>query len=267
MPINDPIQNRKVAPGSLAFERRRMVYGTAYAGEEPEGDVYNYQYYIDLNYNITINNIVTKPLLQSESLRLMNSMSNAEHRAKHYVSDYKQSFQWDLQANWAFYTDVWWPVPFDVEVLRTQGVFNKDTFSGETWSFRPTDQNKGVWWVHTYLQIRFAKIGEIDEARLAYFVNGVLFRIIDMVDHHEMGSNNHIEDCRLQGGCHIPLKAGDKLEVKMFTQAPASEDSGVLYPSSVYAYVTGHRENCEINATGNTPSTGAGYVFVKGDPV
>ena len=82
MPINDPIQNRKVAPGSLAFERRRMVYGPAYAGEEPEGDVYNYQYYIDLNYNITINNIITKPMLQSESLRLMNSMSNAEHRAK-----------------------------------------------------------------------------------------------------------------------------------------------------------------------------------------
>ena len=45
MPINDPINNRKVAPGSLAFERRRLSpFGQAYAIDDPDGDVYNYLY-------------------------------------------------------------------------------------------------------------------------------------------------------------------------------------------------------------------------------
>jgi hypothetical protein len=265
MPINDPIQNRKVAPGSLAFERRRMVYGSAYAGEEPEGDVYNYQYYIDLNYNITINNIVNKTFLNTETNKILTSMQNAEERAKHYVSDYKQSFQWDLNGNWSFMTDVYTPVPFNNEFLRTQGIQNESLDYDDTWSFRPTDQNKGVWWVHTYVQIRYSNTSQVDEARLAYFVNGVMFRIIDMVDYHNMGDGPHIRDARLMGGAHIPLRAGDKLEVKMIARTGGpSEEAGVLFPSSIYAYITGHRENCELNTTGNTATDGNGYVFYKG---
>lgn len=265
MPINDPIQNRKVAPGSLAFERRRMTYGTAYGAEEPDGDVYNYQYYIDITFNTTVNNTVYKPYLQNEIGRVMTAMNKAEHRSKHWVGDYKQSFQWDLTANWQFMSDVWTPVPFNNEFLRTQGVQNESLDYDDTWSFRPTDANAGVWWVHTYLQIRFPGSGQIDEARLAFFLNGVIFRIIDMVDHHMMGDGPHINDCHLMGACHVPLKPGDKLEVKMLAQAPSSEDSGVIYPSSVYAYVTGHRENCELNTTGNLQATGAEYVFAKGN--
>ena len=263
MPINDPIQNRKVAPGSLAFERRRQVYGTAYAGEEPDGDVYNYQYYIDLNYNVTVNNIVTKPLLKNELDKVMTAMNKAEHRSKHYASDFKQSFQWDLTGNWQFMSKVWTPVPYNNEILRTQGIQNESLDYYDTWSFRPTDQNKGIWWVHSYVQVKFLSSGLINEARLALFVDGVLFRIIDMIDHHMMGDGAHIEDCHLMGGCHVPLNAGQKLEVKMYTSAPTSEDSGALYPSSVYAYVTGHRENCEMNRTENNQSTGMGYVFAK----
>jgi len=263
MPINDPIQNRKVAPGSLAFERRRMTYGTGYAAEAPDGDVYNYQYYIDINFNTTVNNIVTKPILQSEVNKIMTAINKAEHRAKHYASDFHQSFQWDLTDDWQFMSDVWTPVPYNNEFLRTQGIQNESLDYDDTWSFRPTDANKGVWWVHTYVQVKFLNTAFIDEVRLAFFVNGVIFRIIDMVDYHMMNDGPHIEDCHLMGGCHVPLDAGDKLEVKMFTQAPSSEDSGVLYPSSVYAYVTGHRENCEMNTTGNLQSIGAGYVFSK----
>ena len=265
MPINDPIQNRKVAPGSLAFERRRMGYGSAYAGEEPEGDVYNYQYYIDYNYNVTFNNIVTKQYLITQTDANMKAIANSEHRSKHWVGDYKQSFQWDLNGNWSFMTDVYTPVPFNNEFLRTQGIQNESLDYDDTWSFRPTDQNKGVWWVHTYVQIRYSNTSQIDEARLAYFVNGVMFRIIDMVDYHNMGDGPHIRDARLMGGAHIPLRAGDKLEVKMIARTGGpSEQAGVLFPSSIYAYITGHRENCELNTTGNTATAGNGYVFYKG---
>lgn len=265
MPINDPIQNRKVAPGSLAFERRRMVYGTAYAGEEPEGDVYNYQYYVDLNYNVTVNNIVTKPFLQSELNRVMTAINKAEHRAKHYASDFKQSFQWDLTNNWQFFTGTWTAVPFGNEILRTPGIMNESFDYDDGWSFRPTDANKGVWWVNAFVMIKFPASGDVTEARLAFYINGFPFREVDLVDAHMMG-HNKMEDCRLSGGCHVPLKAGDKLEVKMYTAVVTPEDSGVLYPTSIYAYVTGHRENCEYNKTENEQSIGNGYVFEKGEP-
>jgi hypothetical protein len=265
MPINDPVNNRKIAPASLAFERRRMgAFGQAYAGEAPDGDIYNYQYYIDLNYRITVNNMVSKTFLFTETNKIMKATAESEHRSKHWVGDYKQTFQWDLIGNWQFMSDVWTPVPFNNEILRTQGVQNESLDYYDTWSFRPNDTNSGVWWVHTYLQIRFPGSGQINEARLAYYVNGNIFRIIDMVDHHMMGDGPHINDCRLQGGSHVPLRPGDKLEVKMLAEAPNSEDSGVIYPSSVYAYITGHRENCELNNTNNTASTGQMYVFAKG---
>jgi hypothetical protein len=265
MPINDPVNNRKIAPASLAFERRRQTFGTYYAGEDTDGDVYNYQYYIEVNFNTTVNNLVSKQYLSGETNRVMKSIGNAEHRSKHWVGDYKQTFQWDLTGNWQFMSDVWTPVPFNNEILRTQGVQNESLDYDDTWSFRPTDANAGVWWVYTYLQIRFPGSGQINEARLAYYVNGVFFRIIDMVDHHMMGDGPHINDCRLQGGCHVPLRPGDKLEVKMLSEAPSSEDAGVIYPSSVYAYITGHRENCELNNTDNLPSSGRLYVFAKGN--
>lgn len=265
MPINDPVNNRKIAPASLAFERRRQGFGDLYAGEDTDGDVYNYQYYIDYNYNPTFKNIVTKQYLITQTDASMKAIANSEHRSKHWVGDYKQSFQWDLTADWQFMSDVWTPVPFNNEFLRTQGVQNESNDYDDTWSFRPIDANAGVWWVYTYLQIRFPSSGFIDEARLAFYVNGVIFRIIDMVDHHMMGDGNHINDCRLQGGAHVPLRPGDKLEVKMLAEAPSSEDSGVIYPSSVYAYVTGHRENCELNNTNNTAANGTQYVFSKGD--
>lgn len=262
MPINDPIQNRKVAPGSLAFERRRMVYGSAYAGEDP-GDVYNYQYYVDLKYNVTINNIVSKTFLNTETNKIMTSMQNSEHRAKHYTSDYKQSFQWDLNDDWLFTEGVWTPIPFGNEILRTQGIDNKSFEYFDTWSFRPTDKNKGVWWVHTFLMIRFPNTSDIEEIRLAYFINDFIFREIDMIDHHMMGENK-IKDARLTGGCHVPLQAGDKLEVRMHIINPTPQQGGVLFPTSVYSYITGHRENCEVNETENTPITGSDYSFSKG---
>lgn len=260
MPINDPIQNRKVAPGSLAFERRRMVYGTAYAGEEPEGDVYNYQYYIDLNYNITINNIVTKPMLDAEVAKIMTAMNKAEHRAKHWASDYKHTLQWDVKNDWQFLSNTWTPVPFSNEILRTHGAQNLGTSYNNAWSFTPNDDNAGVWWVHAFVMIRLLSTSAVDQIRMAVFINNIQFRHIDMVDEHMMGENK-IRDGHLLGGCHVPLRAGDKMEIRLFFRNPMVEDMGVLYPTSLYGYVTAHRENCETNITGNATVTGQGYVF------
>lgn len=268
MPINDPVNNRKVAPASLAFERRRTGggYGSYVFLDDPGDDNLNYQYYIDINFNRYFNQYITKQELGANSEKQMLAMANAERRAKQSVGDYMDSFQWDIKNDWQFMSKVWTPVPFDNEILRAYGAQNLGNSYYNTFSFRPTDANSGVWWVYTHLQVKFLKTADISEARLAFFVNGIQYRQVDLVDHHYMGSPSGIEDCRLAGGCHVPLNTGDKLEVRMYADSPTSEDSGVLYPTSIYGFVTAHRENCDINTVGNTPVTGAGYTFVKGSP-
>lgn len=269
MPINDPVNNRKVAPASLAFERRRSSYGVTYVNDNGVVDMDNviYQYYIDYEYNFrTINNqYITQNIYNADLTKISNSITDAETRAKHFVGDYKHSFQWDIKNDWLFYTDIWTPVPFNNEVLRTQGIRNESMNYSPTWSFRADESNAGVWWIYSYIQIKFGGFSNIDEARLAIFVNGALYRAIDMVDHHDMGSSSKISDCHLQGGAHVPLRTGDKLEICMLTKDTISREGGVLYPSSIYGYVTAHRENCNINSV-NAPDTGNGYSFTKGSP-
>lgn len=267
MPINDPVNNRKVAPASLAFERRRASYGAVYVDDNgiDEPDI-TYQYFITNNIDIRVNNYVTNNIYKQDISRITKAIADSEHRSKHFVGDYKQSFQWDINANWLFNTQVWTPVPFNNEILRTQGIRNESMQYSPTWSFRPTEENAGVWWIYSYVQIKFGGVTNIDEARLSIFVNGVRFRDIDMVDHHDTGHADKIRDCHLQGGAHVPLRAGDKMEIMMYTFDNAPRMGGVIWPSSIYGYVTAHRENCELNITDNTPDTGVGYAFTKGSP-
>lgn len=266
MPINDPVQNRKVAPGSLAFERRRMVYGSAYAGEEPEGDVYNYQYYVDLNYNVTINNYVSKQYYESKSNDVMKAVANAEHRAKHWVSDYKRTFQWDLNSNISYTFDTWNIVPYSNEVLACMGTLYTGSYlNSPNWRYICQDDAEGTWFVHAFHLIRFGNGTQVYEGKLAIFINDTMFRIIDAVDNNMMGENN-IRDLHLSGSAHVALQSGDKMDIRFLPRTGNGGESASLSPTSVYAYVTAHRENCDYNRTTNNPTTGNAYSFDHSTP-
>jgi len=261
MPINDPVNNRKIAPGSLAFERRRQTFGTYYAGEDTDGDVYNYQYYIEVNFNTTVNNIVNKQYLFGETNKVMKSIGNAEHRSKHWVGDYKRSFQWDITTDIDYVIDDWNVIPYNNEILSSMGAHYTGSYGNNpNWEFICPSDAAGVWWVKAYHQIRFQSGKGIREARLGVFVNGVLWREIDGIDQNMMGENN-IRDCHLMGSVHVPLTAGDYLQIKFKPVNLAGGTGTSLYPSSLYSYVTAHRENCEINYTNNGLSKGSLYSF------
>lgn len=262
MPINDPINNRKVAPGSLAFERRRLsAFGQAYALDEPDGDVYNYQYYMDINYRITINNFVTNQTYLTNLSKTTKAIADSEHRSKHFVGDYKQTFNWELRSNIDYYMDQWNYIPYDTEVLRAMGVHATGSYANSpTWRFICPTDGEGVWWVHAYHAIRYGPNKQVREGRLAIFINDIIYKTIDMVDNNMMGENN-IRDMRLMGGLHVPLLSGDSLQIA-FKPITTQADTGTsIAPSSVYSYVTAHRENCYDNIISRTNITGNQYSF------
>lgn len=266
MPINDPINNRKVAPGSLAFERRRLgAFGQAYAIDEPDGDVYNYQYYMDINYRITINNFVTNQTYLTNQSKTTKAIADSEHRSKHYVGDYKRAFTWQLNSNIDYYFDQWNTIPYDFEVLQAMGTHTQGSWmnSPDWYYICPTD-GEGIWWVHAYHAIRYGPATQVREGRLSIFLNGQFYMTIDMVDNNMMGENN-IKDMRLMGGVHVPMNSGDKLQIKFKPITTAGGGGTSLAPTSVYSYVTAHRENCEFTKV-NMPITGNFYTFDHSTP-
>ncbi|HBB25473.1 MAG TPA: hypothetical protein DCZ59_04340, partial [Bacteroidetes bacterium] len=74
MPINDPISNRKVAPGSLAFERRRQGASVMYA-EDNFGDTPNYQTTINLFYTNKFTIYQTNQGAAQEAQRILRNVS------------------------------------------------------------------------------------------------------------------------------------------------------------------------------------------------
>ena len=262
MPINEPIQNRKVAPASLAFEGTsrgsgRGVYqvGTTITQTTTQEIVNNYF------YSYTFQNI-TQQFLETNNDRLMLAMHNSEHRSKHWVGDYKRSLQWDLKRNQVYFTNQYTAIGFDNEVLRTNGArsFGNPAIGTAGWQFETPSDSQGVWFMYAHLNIKHANADNVYEGRLAFFINNVMFRNVDMVDNHMMGENN-LRDMRLQGGCHVPLRAGDIFEVRYFPKSNINLVNTAIYPDSVYSYVSGHRENCNDFELMNSPITGALYTF------
>lgn len=266
MPINDPVQNRKIAPGSLAFERRRMSYGMSYAAESPDGDVNNYQYYVEANFDFSRNYYINRKEFNGYSDRFMLGMSEAEHRAKHWVGDYKRSFQWDLNSNITYDFDTWNVVPYNNEVLEAMGTLYTGSYlNSPNWRYICQEDAEGTWFVHAFHLIRFGSGTQVYEGRLAIFVNDVIVRVIDAVDNNMMGENN-IRDLHLSGSAHVALKTGDKLDIRFKPTTGNGGSSASLAPTSVYAYVTAHRENCNYNKTNNTVTTGNAYSFDHSTP-
>lgn len=262
MPINEPIKNRKVAPASLAFEGLTRgsgagVYqvGTDITQTTTQEIVNNYFYSYTFQY-------LTQQFVEVNNDRLMRAIQNSEQRSKHWVGEYKRSLQWDLKRDQVYYTNQYTPIAYNNEVLRTNGArsFGNPALGTAGWQFETPSDSNGVWFMYAHLSIRHTNTDLIIEGRLAFFINNVMFRIIDLVDNSMMG-HTHILDMRLQGGCHVPLRSGDVFEVRYLPVSGPNIVNTAIYPSSVYSYVTGHRENCDDYIPINPPYTGQQYIF------
>lgn len=261
MPINDPIKNRKVAPASLAFEGDSAKRGAIFqVGTTPDGPTYQEvvnNYYF--NFSLTL---VTNQILEANNDKLMTAMKNAEHRSKIQVGDYKHTLQWDLKQNQVYFFNQMNNIAFNSEILRTVGArsYGTPVNGSARWEFICPEDCAGSWWFYSHLNIRHASQDQVYEGHLGFAINNVPFRLVDQVDSAMMGENL-IRDMRLQGGCHVPLQTGDKFTVFYL---PTSHNVGfntAAFPTSLYGYVTGHRENCEEYTPINATDTGMNYSF------
>lgn len=261
MPINDPIKNRKVAPASLAFERDQLRNGATFqVGTTPTTTVY--QDVVNIRYGDVNQLFITNQYITTDNDRLMKAMHNAEERAKHQVADYKRTFQWDLKRNQPYTFNQWSVVGYNSEIIRAIGCLATGAAGNGTqyWDYTVPDGAEGTYWIYVHMNIRLNIASSVTSGHLGFFINGNLFRIVDQVDNAMMGGNK-IVDLRIQGGCHIPLRTGDKFTVRIQLNDGMGGDTS-LYPTSVYSYVTGHREECDYTLV-NAASTGELYQFNK----
>lgn len=260
MPINDPVRRQKVAPGSLAFERRRNSGISLATNDDTTGGV-TYQTFVTNNYRIGYNITVNQRQQEEQTRAIMTAMSNAEHRAKHYVSDWHHAFEWDsasatLQWN-ATNVNIG---PLTKLLFRRQVIqaIGASATNAGVWSYNPPDDAVGTYHMDVACFLRVSPADKIHQVRLAVLINGQLWRHIDMKNSHDT-DRNHMEEIRLQGSCIVPLAAGHYLEAGIYL---VSDDASVVGsssgPANYYAYISGHRVKCESDYI-NTPTTGSNF--------
>ena len=249
MPINDPIKGKKVAPSSLAFDNGRATRG--------QGST-TYQSTVRTETNVVV---VANPTDLRDTIArdqcLQRNVMEAERRAKHYVSDYQDSTQWDIKFNIVLtHSPIDYdPIGFDNEVIRCVGsqFQGAPMTAGARWYFEPTKGNQGVWWFYAGLHLVVPIQAQVSNAYFAFFRNNQIWRVVDYMCPEQSGhDNNHIGDLNLAGGCHVPLSVGDEFDVRVLLQIAGDSTIDVTYvaPSSAYGWVSGNRVQCEYKEVG-----------------
>ena len=268
MPINDPIGRAKVAPGSLAFERRRSGGTVMFAGETVDPAGPTYQQTINIYYQPRFNIYQTNQGAAQQAQRILRNVSDAELRAKAAISDWHRALEWDsdsLSFPWrsvALAPGYLNPIPLNHEVLRCPGVSSTDP-----WKFYVPSDSVGVWHFDAAIFLRFSPGDRLTQARFAVHRNGTLWRDFDLTN-SSFNDKQHIEECYLDGSFLLPMQAGDYVQfyLKLVDDGGGPHTGTLTGNTSYYAYVSGHRVSCEPSTweAGNeyyiqTPTTGAGF--------
>lgn len=257
MPFSDPIRDRRVQPQSLAFNDGATARGGASA---------TYQ----SNIKATIEAAEADPsAYRREDVqagqRALVRIAESEQRGKLHTAQYGRVCQWQIGGTISMMLGVPDNVPFQSEVYRCQGAYYRSN-DGEWWHHVGRD-DAGVWWYYAHIVINIPTLASATEARMAFYVNGVIVRVIDQLDAEMAGESvslgtNPLRDVVLRGGMHLNLAAGDRFEVVLdvtIPGVPGSQSFG--YPTSVGGYVTGHRVRCEQSPVAATADMNS-YTFV-----
>lgn len=268
MPINDPVRGGKIAPASLAFERSRRKGQSAVIVEGAGGT--SYQDDVETNATDDPTPVILRQVANMDKAVALAAM-NGERRAKAWVAEYQRALDWSIGANVTITTKGFYPVPFHTEIVRAMGAeYIQGTLEADNaWHYIVPADAVGVYHVSAFLQMALTAGVGCTVARLGILVDGSLWRVIDAIDTGYSGENPII-DVKLGGSSLVPLRSGQKLQIGYFVNS--SGPSGtlqMLFPTSVYGYVSAHRTRCELGGYEekqnggriNTPATGAGYTF------
>lgn len=241
MPINDPIRRQKVAPGSLAFERRRSGGGTFQVSEDGStGD--SYQTTINITFNPRYNITVVDRESRDRDRKIHRVITDAEHRAKHAVADFQRALEWDDDENgfaWratpgGWYNNLQWRNP----VIQTVGARNDDP----KWVYRAPNDAVGNWYFHAMWSGIFALANNIEAVKLFIAKNGSPYRLLGYMN-HDFSKHSKMQSTTVQGSAIVPIEPGD--EISFMLQIFGAVGTGTLPDDgSYYSYVCGHRLMC-----------------------
>ena len=261
MPISELYKDRSIVPDALAFPNDR-------SGRSGGGGVTTFQNELTTYVN-TVTTIVQTDTqyVQKRVADAMVAMSNAEQRAKHWVGEYERIGRWDIQSNVIVTTNTSDPIQFNTENVRIMGAEYQSaggTAAGR-WRYVCPHDAEGVYLVDAMIIYTLPLAMNSPRVRMATFVNGVQWSILDSIDRGYAGENP-IQDAKLSGTDLVPLSAGDELTVQTFIAAGTTGDQTLTYPQSVYGRVILARTRCEHNTDGNgdlvtAPASGNSYLW------
>ena len=268
MPINDPVRGGKIAPASLAFERSRRKGQSAVIVEGGGGT--SYQDDVQTNGLDDPTPVILRQVANMDK-DVVRAGLDGERRAKGWVGEYERALDWSIGDDITITTRGFYPVPYHTEIVRSMGAafIAGATEDLDTWQYICPSDAVGVYHVSAFLQMRLTAGVGCSIARLGVMVDGSLWRVIDAIDANYAGETP-ILDVKLGGSSLVPLRSGQKLQIGYFVNSSAPSGTlQLLFPTSVYGYVSAHRTRCELGGFDekqnggriNTPATGTGYAF------
>jgi len=241
MPISYRHPDRSIAPDALAFPD---------TGQRGSAIIATYQ--DELVTNVTITNTVIatdNAYVDRANREQMGAVANAEMRSKDWVSEYERVFEWDINANIYVSTNTDDRVQFDHEVIRSMGceLVGAPSNIAAYWRYTCPPDAEGQYWIYSHLLVSLTPAAGVNRARMSIYVNGIQRRVVDQIDPGYAGETP-IVDCKLSGGCHVPLNNGDIVTIVLRLVASATIDMLLPNPASCYGYVTGHRTRCDMDS-------------------
>lgn len=240
MPINDPIRGRKIAPDSLAFDPQ---------AQRGIGLV-TYQQELDENVTIIVEGGADGASEKRVQLAEQHAMTDAIEKmyiAETAIGEWHHTFMWQIDTDCVFTTGTFDPLQFHYETLRTVGCrfVGSGIDAANQWQFNPVKTQEGVWIVGAQMQIKGTAGMGITGAKMAIFINDSIWCLMcPPVDTGYAGENPML-DIMLHGVIPVPLKYGEKMDVRVLLNNGLSGDQTMGYPTSVQGCVWGHRVRCE----------------------
>lgn len=262
MPISEAYKDRSIVPDALAFPSggaRRSEGG---------GGVISYQEEVTQNVSITNVTVVADTNYTERRLNATTAViADSERRAKEWVGEYERVGRWDIQGNVVITTNTSDPVQFNTENVRIMGAEFQGPAgtAGAKWCYVCPPDAEGLYLVSSLVIYTLTAGMACPRARLATFVDGVQWSILDTIDTGYAGENPII-DAKLNGIDLVPLSAGQELTIRHFVASGVTGDQTLIYPQSVYGRVVLARTRCNMAGDGNgkrvtTPAAGNSYLW------
>lgn len=261
MPISEAYKDRSIVPDALAFPQGGGRNGGV-AG------VVSYQEEVTQNVEITNVTVVADTNYTEKRLNsVAEAIAEAERRAKDWTGEYERVGRWDIKSDVVVTTNTSDPIQCDQEVIRIMGAEFDGTVTtaGAKWRYICPPDAEGIYIVSAFIIYTLTNSMDSNRVRLATFVDGVQWSILDAIDNGYAGETP-ILDAKLQGTDLVPLKAGQELTIRHFIAATVTGDSTLTYPQSVYGRVWLARTRCEMDEEGNgkrvaPPISGNSYLW------